>query len=548
MKKYYFLLLVLIMQNTGHAYGQTKRYDKTKEGFLVFHQIVKDEGGKIIPWCAARPSDAYEIILNKVWNFWDTMRADKNGLPYYMNHQVWLPDNNDSRGLGGDQMAQAISSWQLLYQYTGNERVKDNMRFIADYYITHSLSAPTDAWPNIPYPYNTYVYSGFYDGDMILGKGFTQPDKAGSFGLELVKMYMLTGDEKYLDNAVDIANTLAGLTKTGDSINSPMPFKVHAITNKIGLLKNYEGDTLGSTTYSSNWSGTMQLYQLLTGLKKGNAALYKSSFDKLLDWMKKYPLKNNRWGPFFEDVPGWSDTQINAITFAKFMMQNPDLFPDWKNQVPKIFDWVYKKLGNDSWKKYGVIVINEQTSYPVPGNSHSARQASAELLYSNLTGDTSRNENAVRQLNWATYMVDVDGKNNYPRDEVWFSDGYVDYVRHYLNAMASMPELAPDNANHILSSTSIISRADYAPFFNKYNVKDFPFEEEAQMKIYYQTFDNKSIETIRMIAKPSQIYQGDKLMQQKENLKGDGWTWKAYDKGGLLTVKHSSSNKIKIRQ
>lgn len=547
MKKYCFLLLVLMMQNIGRAYSQTKRYDKTREGFLVFHQIVTDEGGKIIPWCAAKPNDAYEIILNKVWNFWDTMRADKNGLPYYMNHQVWLPDNNDSRGLGGDQMAQALSSWQLLYQYSGNERVKDNMRFIADYYVTHSLSAPNAAWPNIPYPYNTYVYSGNYDGDMILGKGFTQPDKAGSFGLELVKMYMLTGDEKYLDNAVDIANTLAKLTKTGDSINSPMPFKVHATTNKIGLLKSYEGDTLGSTTYSSNWSGTMQLYQLLTRLKKGNATLYKSSFDKLLNWMKKYPLKNNKWGPFFEDVPGWSDTQINAITFAKFMKQNLDLFPNWKIQVSKIFEWVYKKLGNDTWKKYGVIVVNEQTSYPVPGNSHSARQAAAELFYAQLTGDTSRNENAVRQLNWATYMVDVDGKNNYPRDEVWFSDGYVDYVRHYLNAMASMPELAPDDVNHILSSTTIISRADYAPFFNKYNVKDFPFEEEAQMKIYYQTFDNKSVETIRMTSKPSQIYQGDKLMQQMENLNGDGWSWKAYAKGGLLTIKHSLSNKIKIR-
>ena len=127
---------------------------------------------------------------------------DKNSRSYYMNHQVRLPGNNDGRGLDGDQMAQALSSWQLLYQYTGNERVKDNMYFIADYYITHSLSSPKAVWPNIPYPYNTYVYSGFYDGDMILGSGYTKPDKAGSFGMELVKMYMLTGDEKYIDNAV----------------------------------------------------------------------------------------------------------------------------------------------------------------------------------------------------------------------------------------------------------------------------------------------------------------------------------------------------------
>ncbi|MBC7509487.1 MAG: hypothetical protein H7320_12185 [Ferruginibacter sp.] len=542
-----FLLFLALALNGNLLYAQTMRYDKTAEGFLVFHPILTDADGKIIPWNNPKPQVAYDSIINKLWNFWDTMRIDKNGLPYYMNHQVWLPGNNDGRGLGGDQMAQALSSWQLLYQYTGNERVKDNMRFIADYYITHSLSAPNAVWPNIPYPYNTYVYSGFYDGDMILGKGFTQPDKAGSFGIELVKMYMLTGDEKYIDNAVDIANTLARLTKVGNDKNSPIPFKVNAATGKIGELKNYEGEVLGTTCYSTNWAGTLQLFQMLTALKKGNPTLYKISFDKLLNWMKKYPLATNKWGPFFEDVPGWSDTQINAITFARYMMENHFLFPDWKQQVAKIFDWVYEKLGNDSWKKYGVTVVNEQTSYPVPGQSHTSRQAAAELLYAQLSGDTSRNENAVLQLNWATYMVNEAGISNYPRDEVWFSDGYVDYIRHYLRAMTSLPTLAPANANHILSSTSIISKADYAPNFNKGNVLDMPFEETAQLKIFYKIFDKNAIETIRMMDKPIQILQGNEVLPEKENLQNDGWNWKPLDTGGVLTIKHSSSNQIKIK-
>lgn len=78
------------------------------------------------------------------------MRMDYNGLPYYMNHQVWLPVNNDGCGIGGDQIAQSISSWQLLYQYTGNERVKENLKFMAEYYVTHSLSAKDALWPNLP--------------------------------------------------------------------------------------------------------------------------------------------------------------------------------------------------------------------------------------------------------------------------------------------------------------------------------------------------------------------------------------------------------------
>jgi hypothetical protein len=60
-----------------------------------------------------------------------------------------------------------------------------------------------------------------------------------------------------------------------------------------------------------------------------------------------------------------------------------------------------------------------------------------------LTGDRSGADHAIRQLNWATYMVDVDGKNRYMQDENWLTDGYGDYVRHYLRSMAAMPELAP---------------------------------------------------------------------------------------------------------
>ena len=106
------------------------------------------------------------------------------------------------------------------------------MKFIAEYYLTHGLSPENASWPNIPYPYNTYVYSGIYDGDMILGKNFTQPDKAGSFGIELLRLYKVNANERYpnvtdnlyLEAAIPIANTLAAYTKDGDEINSPLPF------------------------------------------------------------------------------------------------------------------------------------------------------------------------------------------------------------------------------------------------------------------------------------------------------------------------------------
>ena len=48
------------------------------------------------------------------------------------------------------------------------------MNFIADYTLTHGLSAPDTKWPYMPFTYNTYIYSGIYDGDMRNGPGVQQ--------------------------------------------------------------------------------------------------------------------------------------------------------------------------------------------------------------------------------------------------------------------------------------------------------------------------------------------------------------------------------------
>lgn len=521
---------------------------------LQYHVIQKDKEGKIIPWYNADPGTSYNHVINLVWNFWDTMRRDMNGLPYYMNHQVWKPNANDPRGLGGDQFAMALSSWRVLYQYTGNERVKENMKFIADYYLTHSLSPANAKWPNIPYPYNSFVYSGIYDGDMVIGKDFTQPDKAGSFGIELVNLYKLMQAERfpnqtakeYLNAAIAIANTLAMHTITGDSLRSPLPFKVNAISGKIGTLKhnNDREKDAQLSDYTTNWSGTMDLLLELQKLKAGHTSAYKKAFDHLLLWMKKYPLRNNRWGPFFEDIPGWSDTQINAISFAQFIMRHREYFPDWKDNVQAIFDWVYKKLGNEKWKQYGLTVVNEQTAYQVPGNSHTSRQASAELQLMRLSGDRSRFDHAVRQLNWATYMVDVDGKNRYMQDENWLTDGYGDYVRHYLRAMAAMPELAPANEDHLLSSTSVVQHVFYKGQMGKYYFP--PLKDTLNTQLHYAVFDEKGTEVLRLLQKPSGVLFDNKRANETDS--PEGYEWNQLGIGGVLTIRRTKTKMVTILQ
>jgi hypothetical protein len=516
--KLFFLLLIWCF-----VAGRTNAQSDT----LVYHLVRVDGNGKIIPWNYYEPGKAYDDVLKRVWQFWKHLETDSNGQRYYMNHQVWSIDH-DKRGLGGDQLMMALSSWDLYYNYTGDTDVLNDMIYIADYYLTHSLSPASCKWPNLPYPYNTNVESGICDGDMILGKNYLQPDKAGSFGNELIRLFKKTGNNRYLDAAVKIANTLSERIRQGDADRSPWPFKVNAITGDTGLLVNqevwYEGmdndvknkKANKKSSYTTFWTASIDMFAQLIALKKGNTKSYQKAHDLALNWMKNFPAKNNKWGPFFEDVPRWSDTQINAITYVMYLLEHPASDNNWKTDAGNIIKWVYDSLGNNDYEKYGVTCINEQTAYRVPGNSHTSRQAACDLLFAEKTGDTGKINDAIRQLNWATYMVDDDGKNFYPTNAVWMTDGYGDYVRHYIRAMASYPQLAPEG-NHMLRSSSVVKKIVYG-----------------KTHVAYETFDNNGHELLKLRSKPSSVSGADK------------WTWKELITGGVITISRKTSNNVTI--
>ena len=99
---------------------------------LSYHEVKTDAAGHILPWYGGGPSQAYDHVVRLVWDFWKNMRPCPNGVPYYLQHQVWKPDQDDSRGLGGDQIPMALSSWNLLYGYLGDESIQQNMSSMAD--------------------------------------------------------------------------------------------------------------------------------------------------------------------------------------------------------------------------------------------------------------------------------------------------------------------------------------------------------------------------------------------------------------------------------
>jgi hypothetical protein len=454
---------------------------------LGYHAVRLDAQGRLLPWSSDEPGAAYDHVVRLVWQFWHGMRRCPNGLPYYLQHQVWTPDADDWRGLGGDQISMALSSWALLYGYLGDPAIVSDMRLMADTWLAHGLSSEAAAWPRMPFPYNTNVHSGVYDGDMRAGPGVLQPDKAASFGAELVTLYRITGNRTYLDAARHIADVLAAHVSPGTADVSPWPYRVVAESGAIARGRpDWSWYDRASPIpeqlwagYTANWTGALRLFDGLAALHQDTPAIRRAR-TLTWTWLQAYPLHTNNWGPFFEDIVEYSNTAINADTMAAWLVDHP-AGGGGLRQARATLDWVERTFSNREFEALQVVPINEQTRYQVPGNSHTARHASVELAWAHASGDWSRKDAQVRRLNWATYMVDDDGKNRYPRDDIWLTDGYGDYVRHYLRAMAASPDLAPAGQAHLLSTTSTIQSIDYTP-----------------STITYRKFDAASTEVLRL--------------------------------------------------
>jgi hypothetical protein len=164
--------------------------------------------------------------------------------------------------------------------------------------------------------------------------------------------------------------------------------------------------------------------------------------------------------------------------------------------------------------------------------SHTARYASVCAQFAEISGELHYAEEAYRCFNWATYMADEHGwvrvgvdRPDY-HNQCWFTDGYFDYVPHFLIGMASLPDLSPAASDHILRSSSVVQEVSYSPY-----------------EIRYKTFDAEATDLLRITFEPLQVFEGDKTLAPVDDLtQAPGWCYE--HQHGLLQVHHGSSQVV----
>ena len=263
-----------------------------------------------------------------------------------------------------------------------------------------------------------------------------------------------------------------------------------------------------------------------------NTAAYRTARQTAWDWLMAYPMKNNNWSNYFEDVAVQSEitnyNQLIPMMTARYLMNHPETDSNWQTRVEGLISWVESNFAEvDS----GANIIKEQNAFAYPMGSHTSRYASVNALLAELTGNAAAKAKAYYSLNWSTYMatqngVVIDGPQV---NNQWFTDGYGDYIRHFLTSMQAFPEWAPSGQTHLTGSSSIVKTISYTG-----------------NSVSYSTVDPAATDSLRLNFSPSSVLIDGRQLGQSANLNQEGWT---YDAGtGVMRIRHDSGRSVQVLQ
>ena len=512
---------------------------------LAGHPVVLDSGGKLLSWVEPQEA-AYATVVGLAWERLLTgFPVEENGLATWLAYCCF--DRETLRGGGWPHnpacvyagLVQGAAEW---HAFSGDRRVIDLVRRALDYQLANGTTPadPAWAWPSVPYAssdHGAIRYRGAHDflyadddpprlgrGD---GYGVIEPDKLGELGFAYLTAWRLTGDLRYREAALACARSLARHAREGDAEQSPWPFRVVAET---GVVRE---------EYCANLAPTLRLLEELERLGLGEVDEWRRARALAWAWLEAYPFQNDVWANYFEDLnwfPGPTNlNQYDAGEMARYLLDNPDRDPAWRERVPHLLGWIETTFGGDTEKEQGVqwgaVTVSEQIEYMYKMGSHTSRFASVLAMWSEKTGDAAAREKAFRSFNWAGYMCDERGvvRVGPVEESNWFSDGYGDYIRHFMAGMGAVPEWAPPGEDHLLRSSSVVTEVGYEPG-----------------SVRYRTFDPEGDEVLRLSFAPGAVTADGKPLARATSDGAPGW---AFDEStAVLRVRRSNVRQVVITE
>jgi hypothetical protein len=551
-KSLLFSAAVLLCWTTVQAQQPFKVMSTADEPTIAGRPVELDAQGKLLPW--PMPKDTGYSYSSHFLSQWTTLwdQYNRQRLHYYYccfdfdrTTFEMMPDRYWANSTGYLR-AMMEGFIERLYPYTGDARTLTFLQDFVDYELANGLTPAGYAWSQVPYA-SANPGDLRYTGWSFHGEDYIEPHVVGADGYAYLRLYEMTGNTKYLRAAIRCADALVKNFKPGDEKNSPWPYRSYARDGKAeGQSEDRQSSNFndprqrpGMGPYSANVVEPIMLFDELVRLQQGDSANYAKVRQGAADWLNKYPMQNNVWVGYFEDVsPDMANmNQVIPLEYARYVLLHPEKDPDWRQHARQLIAWVKT---TPKWPKYSVhaaTVTMEQGNGKtfccnLPNqccDSHTSRLAAVEALYFAKTGEVAYKEEAFRSFNWVTYFQGLSGNAHTPfGDQWWFTDEFADGPRRMMDAFWAVPEWAPANESHLLGSLSAVTRIAYGPG-----------------SVTYSTFDLDSTDVLRLNFVPESVTAGGKPLTRRPDLDQDGYTFDESTR--VLRIRHSSSRDIDVQ-
>jgi hypothetical protein len=507
------------------------------EPTIAGRPVALDNEGKLLPWpMPDNTGYSYSAYFLSQWTIvWD--QYNRQRLPWFYCcfdfDRTTFELKPDPTWVNSTGYLRAMMEGfvERLYPYTGDPHTVEFLEDFVDYELENGLTPEGYAWSQVPYP-SANPGALRYSGWSQHGEDYVEPHVVGEDGYGYLRLYEMTGNTKYLRAAIRCADALAKNFKPGDANNSPWPYRCHA---RDGSLKNGKG----MFPYSANVVEPIMLLDELLRLHQGDTASYSRVREGAWAWLMKYPMHNNVWVGYFEDVQGSMDNmnQVIPLEFARYILLHPEKDPEWREHARQLIEWV---KATPKWPKYmvhGAMVTTEQGNGKefccnLPNqccDDHSARLAAVEAFYYVRTGDLAYKQAAWRTDNWVTYFQGLPAAAHAPfSNQWWFTDEFADGPRRMMDAFWAVPEWAPADESHLLGSLSVITKIAYGTG-----------------SVTYSTFDTDSTDVLRLNFVPDSVTVGGRLVSRRNDLLREGYTFD--EKCRTLRIRHTSSRDVDIQ-
>jgi hypothetical protein len=514
-------------------YGVIAPWYKGQNGQFDFRVRVAAETIKRYPWANRDRAvmAAPEYVFNGLW------KIDSTG-------QITIPPEKDwANGDLAQRSAYLISSLLEYYRYSGDPAAFARITVTIDYLLTHCQTGARQGWPNIliSVPTMGVPYGDCRLGpseDLESGNGKIQLDIVAELGLQLIRAYEMIGDARWYEAAKHWADLLA---ENRRRVPGESPWGRYA--DKFGGSGMNGIQTGGVATIL--WFLDEMIRSGYLGRGNNLVAARDEGRRYLRDSLLPAWTVNDTWGRHFWDWEDPVQTLYPTDFVCMYLMDHPDYFRNWKNDVRNILSLnllhtsVDPKSGGDTYS--GAWTYPESSGCCGLSLSYSPQELARTFARYGVEADSEWGREIARR---SELLATYDGLENGQAldgidgtaivDGSWFKIAHPMALDYVLKTMGWLPEVTgPNRENHIMRSTGVVKRVIYGAG-----------------EIQYSTFDApaNSREVLRLAFSPQTITADGKVLKQRADLSGKGYTIRPLDGGdAIVQIRHDGAREIAIR-